>query len=113
MHSQTITIRRYPLTADGKGGVTQGTPATIYSGRAAVDPVSPRDRIFQERRDVETTHHIQIEPVPATLPREEDEVVFGATTMRIVAVANPHELDRTQSRIAHLEIEAVEQPATT
>lgn len=105
-----ISIQRYPRTSDGKGGASQGTATTVWSGNATINPVRALVGIYQKRRGAETTHMIYM-PLPtetAEMPHIDDEAIYGERVFRVLSVVQPMTMTLADSPAVHLEIETVE-----
>jgi len=108
-YTNSVTINRYAResSSTSKGDYGLAAASEIWSGKVAINEVRPDDRVFQDRHGVESTHRVFM-PIPSTAVREEDIIVWGSRTLRIIKVRQPMEMTAAMTVCAHVALEAVE-----
>ena len=83
-----ITIKTTTTVADGIGGFTE-TEVTFLVCRAAIWPVSAKEKIQSDQLEMQTTHRIRIDWQTGILPSM--MIYFGTRKFEIVSIINADE----------------------
>ena len=91
----SITIKLRTETADAVGGVTDGTPTTVYATRAKVEPIRGTELTNLASIDGVTNramvdYRIWIRKPPSTEINAQQFVVFGSKEFDILSVIEPN-----------------------
>ena len=84
-----VLIKSKTLTADGMGGHTEVWTTTLATVRAAIWPVSAKERVQNLQMELEITHKIRIRYLSGVLASM--RVYFGSRIFEILSIVNTDE----------------------
>jgi head-tail adaptor len=86
--NQRVTIMRPQRTQDASGQVVDGSPVSVGSRWASVEPVTGREADLAERLTAETTHRVTFRSNRALTIQKTDYLVWRTRRFEIEAVSD-------------------------